>query len=217
MAKSCNKELKKITQNIKGVLELLIDNNTMIKDLINDFDNQTLKEVKKEFNKNSLSQLASKLDSKIIEALSCDELRKKDANELVSYLKSTNEVIKIASNTREVLTKLESNNKALEDKEIKKLSSKMYTNIVKVLNICNTMIDLDNADDIMDVYDQIVILEDKIDSIYEQINKYILTSKNKNINTDILKVLRKSEKIANRALSIANLLRFPYQLKQQKK
>lgn len=210
MPKCSGKDIEKITKNIKSVLKVLVNNNKIIKNLINDFNKENLKSAKKEFNKNSISQLSETLESEILKALASEELRKEEINKLVSYLKSTDEIIKIATNTREVLNKLESKNKGLEDKEIKKLASKMYTNIIKSLEASCSMIDFENIDDILEVYDEVVLLESKIDNIYEQINKYIFVTKQDIEEKDILKVLRKSEKIANRALGIASLIRYPY-------
>lgn len=210
MPKCSGKDIEKITKNIKSVLKVLVNNNKIIKNLINDFNKENLKSAKKEFNKNSISQLSETLESEILKALASEELRKEEINKLVSYLKSTDEIIKIATNTREVLNKLESKNKGLEDKEIKKLASKMYTNIIKSLEASCSMIDFENIDDILEVYNEVVLLESKIDNIYEQINKYIFVTKQDIEEKDILKVLRKSEKIANRALGIASLIRYPY-------
>lgn len=110
-----------------------------------------------------------------------------------------------------MVNKLEESCNILKDKNIRKLSSKMYSKIIKVLENSYDIIEFEEDDDILDAYNEIILLEDKIDTIYDSINKYLISKDDDSINMEkILVALRKSEKIANRAVSIASVIRYPY-------
>ena len=72
------------------------------------------------------------------------------------------------------------------------------------------MIGLDDSDELKDIYHSIIVEEDKTDELYMLLEKKIFESL-KNINDfakihNILRAFRRSEKIADRIMSIANLL-----------
>ena len=175
MAKCCSNEIKEIKKDLKNVLKILINNNRSIKELINDCNDENIKKTKKQLNKHSISELSQTLDKNILKAISCEETRKKDINKLVSYLKATNEIVKIALNTRIVVNKLENSCIILEDKSIKKFSARIYSQIIKILENSYNIIEFENDDDISDTYNEIILLEDKIDNIYDSINRYIIS------------------------------------------
>lgn len=211
MGKCCSKELKGIKNNIKSVFEISIKNNKLIKSVIEDCEKEDFKKAKKELNKNTISQLTESMDNEIISVLSCKGIKKKDIAEMLSYLKSTNEIIEIASSTRTAVKKLDGSCEALKDKTIKKYVLKICVSILNILENSYKMIDSTDTDEILELYDDVVLLEDKIDNIYMKLNKYLISNKNDKINEKkLLAALRESEKIANRALGIASLLRYPY-------
>ncbi len=211
MAKCCSNEIKEIKKDLKNVLKILINNNRSIKELINDCNDENIKKTKKQLNKHSISELSQTLDKNILKAISCEETRKKDINKLVSYLKATNEIVKIALNTRIVVNKLENSCIILEDKSIKKFSARIYSQIIKILENSYNIIEFDNDDDISDTYNEIILLEDKIDNIYDSINRYIISKNDTSLDVEkILTALRESEKVANRAAGIASIIRYPY-------
>ncbi len=211
MAKCCSNEIKEIKKDLKNVLKILINNNKSIKELINDCNDENIKKTKKQLNKHSISELSQTLDKNILKAISCEETRKKDINKLVSYLKATSEIVKIALNTRIVVNKLENSCSILEDKSIKKFSAGIYSQIIKILENSYDIIEFDNDDDISDTYNEIILLEDKIDNIYDSINRYIISKNDTSLDVEkILTALRESEKVANRAAGIASIIRYPY-------
>jgi phosphate transport system protein len=215
MAKCCSKEIEQIKKDLKNVLKILINNNRSVKELINDCNSTNIKKTKKQLNRHSISELSETLDKNILTALSCEETRKKDIRMLVSYLKTTNEIIKIAQNTRAVIGKLENNCDILLDKNIKKLSVKLYSNIIKVLEKSYEIIGLEENEDIEETYNEIIVLENKIDTVYDSINRYIITQNDSSSDIEkLLIALRKSEKTASRAVSIASIIRYPYSDKE---
>jgi len=72
------------------------------------------------------------------------------------------------------------------------------------------MININDIDEVQDLYSKVLIAENKSDDLYDMIETSILSKMDsmqnyKTINK-MLSSLRKSEKIADRALSIASLL-----------
>ncbi|MEA3353112.1 MAG: hypothetical protein U9Q33_04765 [Campylobacterota bacterium] len=209
MGKSYEKKINNIKTDLKEIFEILIKDNKMIVDIIQDCSKQNVKAAKKALNSDNITAVIEKIDKTILDHLALKEIDKKNIKILAKYLKVNSDILKISKNTRVVVSKLDLCCKDIEDKNIKKYVLKIYNNIIKVLNILVEVLEFDDEDEISDSYDNIVILDSKIDSIYEDINKYILKETDKkNHYRDIMILIRKTEKISSRAVSIASLIKF---------
>ena len=215
MGKCCTKEIKNIKNTIKDVLKILINNNKLIKDIILNCTNENFKKVKKELNKNTISQMSETMDKEILKVLSCEDSKDRDIFYMLSYLKSTNEIIKIASSTRLVVKKLEKNCKALNDETVRNHTSNIYSNIIKVLENSYKMIDNSDKDEVAELHEEVILLGEKIDNTYDLMSKYNFSNMNESHLEIILSAIRESEKIVDRAMGIASLIRYPYSSKNK--
>lgn len=208
MAKPKGKKIVKLQNDIKSILGVLIKNNYLVIDIIENCSKKSVSEAKQILSADNISNSLNKLDSEIVDILSLKDTSSYEIKLASIYLKVSSDLSKVSSNLRTVIRKLELCCKDLDDKNIRKYALKIYQKIIKALNILNEMINLNDEDEISDHYDQIVILESKIDNVYENINEYIIKSCGKDCHEDVMKVFRKTEKIAARTVSIASLLKF---------
>ncbi|MEA3289515.1 MAG: hypothetical protein U9Q04_04950 [Campylobacterota bacterium] len=209
MTKSYKQSMNRLKNNIKDILDIFINDNKLIIDIVENCSQKAALEGKNRLNDENISNRLEKLDSDIVDILSLKDIKKKDIKAASVYLKVNSDLSKVAKNIRTVITKLQLCSKDLEDISIKKYAVKIYKNIIKILNILKNMLVLDDLDEINDEYEQIIILESKIDNTYEDINRYIVKeSSNNDPHEDVMVVLRKSEKIAARTVSIASLIKY---------
>lgn len=209
MTKSYKQSMNRLKNNIKDILDIFINDNKLIIDIVENCSQKAALEGKNRLNDENISNRLEKLDSDIVDILSLKDIKKKDIKAASVYLKVNSDLSKVAKNIRTVITKLQLCSKDLEDISIKKYAVKIYKNIIKILNILKNMLVLDDLDEINDEYEQIIIMESKIDNTYEDINRYIVKeSSNNDPHEDVMVVLRKSEKIAARTVSIASLIKY---------
>ena len=88
----------------------------------------------------------------------------------------------------------------------------MQRSTVKALKYAIKMIELEDVEDIQDYYTKVLVSKSKTDDIYEMIESNLKkdTKEIKDFSKyyKMLQVLRNSEKIADRAMSIATLLTY---------
>ena len=86
----------------------------------------------------------------------------------------------------------------------------MQTSTVKAIRTTVKMINVDDADELQEMYEEVLIEENKADDLYEMIERKLVEQAEGSNAFEkyhkMLRALRKSEKIANRAISVANLL-----------
>lgn len=212
MSKSYDKKLKEFKDDLKNVLDIFIKDNNLIIDIINNCSKESISKAKKELNNDTILITFEKLDERFINIFSSKEIQSDDLKSSSKFLKINSDTLKISRNIRTVITKLQDCCKDFEHKDIKKITLKIYKNLIKILDNIKLMLELDDTndiDEINDAYEQIVILESKIDTLYEDINKYIIKElASKDTHENLMKVLRKTEKTASRTVSIASLLKY---------
>lgn len=213
MGNSYKKEITNIETDLKEIFKTLIkDYGTMV-DIIQDFSKKNIKDKKKSLDNDDIITLIEKIDINIVNLLSLKkkEIDKNDIKYFAKYLKVNNDVLKVSKDTRIVISKLNSSCKYIEDKKIQKDVLKIYKNMIKIFNILLDMLDSNDEEEMAEFYNDVVVLDSKVDSTYEDIHKYIIKeSKKKDDYSNIMVVIRKTEKISARAVSIASLLRFGY-------
>jgi len=125
-------------------------------------------------------------------------------------LKITNELVRASSNTRSFIKGFNVTCKELDKEIITEYAMPMQRATVEALNYLVEMIDNDDSDEVQDLYSKVLIAESKSDDLYDMIETSVLSKEE--LKTDfkttnkMLSSLRKSEKLADRALSIASLL-----------
>ncbi len=155
---------------------------------------------------------ASEIDNQVVTALAIFSPEAGDLKNMISYLKVTNEYVRAASNTKSFLKNFPSKN----DGDIK-LDSIMSNIIllqkatINALTFAVAIIDKNDKSDIKDLCVKANIEETKTDDIYSMVEKNLFVEM-LNVQElskeyfDALSLIRKIEKIGDRAANIANTL-----------
>jgi phosphate transport system protein len=161
-----------------------------------------------------LLSASNEIDNMIVKVLALYSPEATDLRNLVAYLKITNECVRAGTNTRTFLRSFTSGFDAIEDnEEILEYTLKLQKSALDGFRSAVEMIEM-NDEELIQKYFRIVSVEEsKTDDLYSMIQKNML----KNIPAqtelpgqcfDILNSLRRLEKVADRAFSIANLIMF---------
>ena len=157
---------------------------------------------------------SNEIDNIIVTTLALYSPEAKDLRQLVSYLKITNELVRTGSNAKDFAKMFKkSYSDDLNTSMILEYAVPLLKSALLSLQTSISILDETNAKHIEERYHRVVVEESKTDDLYLMIEKNILKLISKNLDLsreyfDILSALRRLEKIADRAVSIANLLQF---------
>ena len=200
--------LDDIRGKITAIGKSLVASNELILQALQTCDDAKFNEAR-----NKIKNITSKtdeIDNAIIKVLALYTPEAKDLRQVVAYFKITNELARACSNTRSFIRGFTDVCKDLDVKEINEYATLMQTSTVKAIDTTVKMINLDDPDELQEMYEEVLIEENKADDLYEMIErKLVEQAENENMFEKyhrMLRALRKSEKIANRAISVANLL-----------
>ncbi|HIP14437.1 MAG TPA: phosphate uptake regulator PhoU [Sulfurimonas autotrophica] len=208
MLQTFKANLDEIRQKITKIGEDLVKSNELILEALQSCDEKKFNEAR-----NCIKNITSKtdeIDNAIIKILALYTPEARDLRQVVAYFKITNELSRACSNTRSFIRGFTDVCKDLDVKEINEYAILMQTSTVKAIRTTIKMINVDDADELQEMYEEVLIEENKADDLYEMIERK-LVEQAEGSNTfekyhKMLRALRKSEKIANRAISVANLL-----------
>lgn len=163
-----------------------------------------------------LSNKSNEIDNLIVTTLALYSPEAKDLREMVSYLKITNELVRAGSNIKsfvKIFKNAYSND--LNTNTILEFAIPLQKSALLALKTTISMIDDTNKNQIEEKFHKVMVEESKSDDLYSMVEKNILKLISKNLELskeyfDILSSLRKLEKTADRATSIANLLLFAH-------
>jgi len=163
-----------------------------------------------------LSNKSNEIDNMIVTTLALYSPEAKDLREMVSYLKITNELIRAGANTKgfiKIFRKAFSDD--LNTNSILEFAIPLLKSSHLALQTTVNMLDETSINHIEEKYNRVIVEESKADDLYAMVEKNILKQISKNLELskeyfDILSSLRKLERTADRASSIANLLLFAY-------
>ena len=186
----------------------LIKTNKQLLDALHDCDTQKFNDAKVHIK--NIGTKADSIDNSIIKILALYTPEARDLREVVAYLKITNELSRACSNSRSFIRGFTDVCQDVELETIKEYALPMQTSTLKAIELSVSMINCDDSDEIQEIYNDALIEESKTDDLYEMVERN-LTIQAKGSNDferfhKMLKALRKSSKIASRAISIANLL-----------
>lgn len=158
----------------------------------------------------NVSSKADDIDNSIIKVLALYTPEARDLRQVVAYMKITNELTRASSNTRSFIRGFTDVCKDVEGTMIKEYAIPMQASTVKAIKLSLEMIHCDDIDEIQELYNDVLIEENKTDDLYEIVERS-LSEQAQGIDTfekfhTMLRALRKSGKIASRAISVANLL-----------
>lgn len=157
---------------------------------------------------------SNEIDNIILTTLALYSPEAKDLRQLVSFLKITNELVRTGSNAKDFAKMFKkSYSDDLNTNIILEYAVPLLKSALLSLQTSISIIDETNAKHIEEKYHRVIVEESKTDDLYLMIEKNILKLISKNLDLskeyfDILSALRRLEKIADRAVSIANLLQF---------
>lgn len=178
-------------------------------------DERKIEELKNvEITEKKLLIKSNEIDNIIVTTLALYSPEAKDLRQLVSFLKITNELVRTGSNAKDFAkTFKKSYSDDLNTSMILEYAVPLLRSAILSLQTSISIIDETNPKHIEEKYHRVIVEESKTDDLYLMIEKNILKLISKNLDLskeyfDILSSLRRLEKIADRAVSIANLLHF---------
>ncbi len=157
---------------------------------------------------------SNEIDNIIVTTLALYSPEAKDLRQLVSFLKITNELVRTGANAKDFAKMFKkSYSEDLNTPMILEYAVPLLKSALLSLKTSISIIDETNTAHIEEKYHRVIVEESKTDDLYLMIEKNILKLISKNLDLskeyfDTLSALRRLEKIADRAVSIANLLQF---------
>ncbi|QKF58311.1 phosphate signaling complex PhoU family protein [Aliarcobacter lanthieri] len=157
---------------------------------------------------------SNEIDNIIVGTMALYTPEAKDLRRLVSFLKITNELARTAANTKDFAKMFKkSYSSDLDTNIILEYTIPLLKSALLSLQTATSIIDEKDEKQIEEKYHRVVVEESKTDDLYLMIEKNILKLISKKLDLskeyfDILSSLRRLEKIADRAVSIARLLQF---------
>ena len=209
MVKTFKQNLDEVTNKIKNIGNDLVKANELILGALKDCDQERFSEAR-----NTIKNITSRtdeIDNAIIKILALYTPEARDLRQVVAYFKITNEVARACSNTRSFIRGFTDVCEDLDVNTINEYTVPMQASTVKAIKTSIAMLSVDDADELQEMYEEVLIEENKADDLYEMIERK-LVAQAENCSTSfekfhkMLRALRKSEKIAGRAISVANLL-----------
>jgi len=197
-----------IKDKITVICESLVQANDSILQAL-----QTCDESKFSKAKSSIKNITSKtdeIDDTIIKILALYNPEAKDLRRVVAYFKITNELSRACSNTRSFIRNFTDVCKDLDSKDINEYTTLMQTSTIKAISTTVEMINIEDGEELQEMYDEILVEEHKVDDLYEMIERELVEQAEASSSFEkyhiMLRALRKSEKITSRTLSVAKLL-----------
>ncbi len=187
--------------------------NQVILDALKDCDTCKLGEIKK-LPKHERYDAIDRVDNLIIKVFALYTPEARDLRELIAFLKITNEFDRIANSCNSFIRDFPN---ALSDEVDKNFileyAIPLQKSSVNALSHALKILELDDKKSVDEHYKIVVVEESKNDDLYKIIEKNLLKKINNDVHLskdyqDIMAALRRLEKIADRALSIANLLHY---------
>ena len=201
---SLNEIKTKIIEIGNGLLEA----NVLINSAIASCDDAQFQEARS-FIKN-IGAKTDEIDNKIIKVLALYTPEARDLREVIAYLKITNELARACSNTRSFIRGFTAVCSDVDVATINEYAVPMQTSTVKAITLTLSMLSCEDQEEIQELYNDVLIEENKTDDLYEMVERNLSKQADDVKNFEkfhkMLRALRKSGKIASRAISIANLL-----------
>ncbi|WP_458700075.1 PhoU domain-containing protein [Sulfurospirillum sp. 1307] len=208
MIKNYDIELKNVKKDILNIFEGLKKANDLILEGMKECNKDTFEGAKSNI-KNTTNKL-NNIDNSIIKLLALYAPEAKDLREVVAYLKITTELSRASTNTRSFIRGFIDTCEDIDKNMINEYAMPLQRSTIKALDITIGMFHVDCPDEIRDCFNEVLIEENKTDDLYEILEKNILKDSKKVDDFEkihkILRAFRKSAKIADRTISIANLL-----------
>jgi len=165
---------------------------------------------------NNISHMSNKIDNLILRALALHQPEAKDLRQMVSYLKITNEIVRAGTNTKSFIKNFsKSFHKEVDFDTIFEFSIPLQKSSIEAIKTSIELVKMYDTQEIEFSFQKVLVEENKTDDLYAMIEKALLKKLSSKVELskyylDILSSLRRLEKVADRAASIANLLVFAH-------
>lgn len=205
-------KVKEIQQMITALIEHIVKGNQIAMDAYTKGDNELYESVKPELK--SIETDANTIDNEIVKTFALFGPEAHELRMLVTYLKMTNELVRISEGTKKYARRMREHRKsecdlAPFDNVVIQLH-RSALNAVQYIHEC-----FDNIDtcDVEETYRKVMVEESKNDDLFSILEKDIMTQiiGSTELSTEYVKVLgtlRKLERICDRTVNIANLMLF---------
>lgn len=201
-------ELKTVKTQIVNISEGLLNANELILDAIKTCDKEKFSSAKSHIK--NITSKTNDIDNKIIKLLALYTPEARDLRQVIAYLKITNELLRASTNTRSFIRGFMNVCEYVDINTIKEYAIPLQHSTTKAIEIMTDMLNIEDPDELQDCFNEVLIEENKTDDLYEILEKTILNQSKKSENFEkvhqILRAFRKSAKIADRTISVANLL-----------
>ncbi|WP_320035859.1 phosphate signaling complex PhoU family protein [Campylobacterota bacterium DY0563] len=212
MLKPYEENVQKIKEEIYSIGQEVIHANKISLSALKENDLTMLKDVNLSIR--TLSVKSNEIDNLIVKTLALYSPEARDLREMVSYLKITNELLRAGANSKSfVKTFKKSFTEDLDKHTILEYAIPLLKASNLALEIAVSLLKDPKELSIESGFNKVCVEESKTDDLYAIIEKNTLKLITKNIELskdyfDVLSSLRRLEKTADRAASIANLLLF---------
>ena len=212
MLKPYETKLQNIKEEIQQIGVSVIEALEICLKALNDRRIEDLSNV--EISEKKILLKSNEIDNIIVGTLALYSPEAKDLRRLVSFLKITNELVRTGSNAKDFAKQFKKSfSEDLNTSTILEYAIPLLKSALLSLQTSISIIDETNSKHIEEKYHRVIVEESKTDDLYLMVEKNILKLISKNLDLskeyfDILSALRRLEKIADRAVSIANLLQF---------
>ena len=212
MLKPYEKKLQNIRDEITSIGKAVVKANKDSLTAMKNSDIGSMKDINVSMKK--ISQKSNEIDNLIVKTLALYSPEARDLREMVAFLKITNELVRVGSNTKTFLkTFKKSFNDDINTAAILEYAIPLQKASTMALEITVSMIENYDEKTIEENYNRVIVEESKTDDLYSMVEKNILKLISKHLELskdyfDLLSSFRRLEKIAGRSASIANLLLF---------
>jgi len=208
MVTNLNDDVKNIKNKVIEIVDGLVVANNLVLEALSDCNTEKFSTAKS--NIQNITKRTNDIDNDIVRVLALYNPEAKDLRQVVSYFKITNELLRATTSTRSFIKGFTEVCSDMDVKLINEYAIPMQKSTATAVKLVKDMMDIDCIDELQDTYNEILIEENKTDDLYEMVEKSLLIQAKESDDFEkfhnMLKALRKSEKIADRAISIANLL-----------
>jgi len=208
MIKNYDTELQHVKKDILSIATGLKEANDMILVALKNCDKKVFQEAKTHIK--NVTNKTNDIDNAIIKLLALYAPEARDLRQVVAYLKITTELLRASTNTRSFIRGFINVCQDVDIDTINEYALPLQNSTTKAIKIMVDMLDIDDPDEMQDCFNEVLIEENKTDDLYELLEKNILHNSKKTDDFEkihrILRAFRKSAKIADRTISIANLL-----------
>ena len=198
-------EKENVRNSIKEVINNLVESHKILNKALKDCDENEFQQAK-DYIKN-MNQKINEIDNYIIKILALYSPEARELRRFVAYLKITNELLRASSNTKSFINGFLDVCDLMDKEFFEKYLYSLQSVTLDSLVLVKEMIDIDEADELQDKFNEIIVEEHKSDDLFDLIEENVIQFNldYKQINK-ILKTFRKLEKISDRTKEIANLL-----------